>query len=69
MEDHDPAQKPEQDQAMPGGGPEPATPSVAPNTDKPESREREYIEAGQRKAKRDEKELRDAGFGPAIGTE
>ncbi len=69
MEDHNPAQKPEQDRSMPGGRPEPATPSVAPNTDNPQGRERDYIEAGQRKAKRDEKELRDGGFGFAIGTE
>ena len=69
MEDHDPAQKPEQDRSMPSGKPEPATPSVAPNMDNPQGRERDYIEAGQRKAKRDEKELRDAGFGSAIGTE
>ena len=69
MEEHDTAQKPEQDRSLPGGKPEPATPSVAPNPDKPRGRERDYIEAGQRKAERDKGALREAGFGSQIGKE
>ena len=69
MEEHDPAQKPERDRSMPGGRPEPTTPSVAPSTEKPTGRERDYIAAGQRKAERDEEKLREAGFGSQIGKE
>lgn len=69
MEEHDPAQKPQQDRPLPGGRAEPSTPSVAPTTGKPNGRERDYIDSGQRKAARDEKELREAGFGAHIGTE
>ncbi len=69
MEEHNSRQKPERDRSMPDGRPEPSNPSVVPNTDKPQGRERDYIEDGQRKAERDEKQLRDAGFGSEIGAE
>ena len=67
MEEHDPPQQPEQDRSMPGGKPEPATPSVVTDTGKPTHRERDYIEAGQRKAESDRKELHQAGFGSQNG--
>ena len=69
MEEHDSAQKPEQDRAVPSAGPEPATPSVTPNTKIPTDRERDLIEAGQRKAQHDQEELQKAGFGSHIGKE
>jgi len=54
---------------MPTGRPEPSTPSLAPSNLSPTGRERDYIRAGQVKAQRDTKKLREAGFGSDIGTE